>query len=457
MSITALQKEISGWGRYPRARSRLYRPERIREVAQTLRAEEAQGFLPRGLGRAYGDAALNSEGGVILMDRLDRYLAFDPETGVVRCEGGVSLVDIIHTFLPRGWFLPVTPGTKFCTVGACVACDVHGKNHHHDGSFGNFVRQITLLLPSGKTVCCSREQNAELFFATIGGMGLTGIILEVELQLRRVESAYIVVDYVRTGNLDETLQTFHEKDAHYPYSVAWLDCVATGKGFGKGVLMFGRHAAPDELPAKRRHNPFTVAPKRTKSVPFDLPDFVLNPVSLRAFNSAYYRFHPTREGVVTDYDTYFYPLDSILQWNRAYGKRGFVQWQCVLPYENGVQNLGRILETAQKHRTYPFLSVLKRMGEQSGGLLSFPMPGYTLALDFPVRDGLFEVLNELDRIVIEAGGRLYLAKDARMSAETFHATYPQLPRWQAVKAQVDPKGLLQSDLARRLRMMEVLK
>lgn len=455
MNASLVQKEIAGWGRYPRANCYLHRPERRQELEQILQCERPTGFLPRGLGRAYGDAALNSEGGVILMERLDRFLAFAPQTGVVRCEGGVSLADIIHTFLPHGWFLPVTPGTKFCTVGACVACDVHGKNHHHDGSIGNFVRQIALLLPSGETVLCSREQNADLFFATLGGMGLTGVMVEVVLQLRRVESAYIVVDYVRTRNLDETLQTFHVRDAHYPYSVAWLDCVASGRDFGKGVLMFGRHANPNDLPATNRHNPFTVKPKRTKSIPFDLPELVLSPLALRAFNSMYYRVHPTRDGVVTDYDTYFYPLDSILRWNRAYGKQGFVQWQCVLPYKQGVQNLTRILETTQARRTYPFLSVLKRMGELSGGLLSFPMPGYTLALDFPVRNGLFAVLEELDKIVIEVGGRLYLAKDARMSAETFRLTYPQLPRWQAVKAQVDPKGLLQSDLARRLRLLEM--
>lgn len=457
MTSLTLHKQITGWGRYPRALCHLYRPERVGEVVRTLQHAEPNGFLPRGLGRAYGDAALNSEGGVILMERIDRFLAFEESTGVVRCEAGVSLADIIATFLPRGWFLPVTPGTKFCTVGACVACDVHGKNHHHDGSIGNFVRSLTLLLPSGETVRCSREQNPELFYATIGGMGLTGITLEVELQLRRVDSGWIVVDYVRTRDLDETLRTFHERDEHYLYSVAWLDCVAQGRGFGRGVLMFGRHATADNLPPARRQNPFTIPRKRDKSMPIDLPEFVLNPLSLRAFNGAYYATHPSREGVLVDYNTYFYPLDSILQWNRAYGKRGFVQWQCVLPYEQGIENLTRILETAQQRRAYPFLSVLKRMGESSGGILSFPMPGYTIALDFPIRNGLFEVLNELDKIVIEAGGRLYLAKDARMSAETFHATYPQLPRWQAVKAQVDPQGVLQSDLARRLRLMEVAK
>jgi decaprenylphospho-beta-D-ribofuranose 2-oxidase len=429
----------------------------VKEVAQTLQCEEPNGFLPRGLGRAYGDAALNSEGGVILMERLDRFLAFDEATGVVRCEAGVSLAELIATFLPRGWFLPVTPGTKFCTIGACVACDVHGKNHHHDGSTGNFVQAVTLLLPSGETVRCSREENAELFYATIGGMGLTGITLEVELQLKRVNTAWIVVDYVRTRDLDETLRTFHERDEHYLYSVAWMDCVAQAKGFGRGVLMFGKHAEADHLPAARRQHPFTIPRKRDKTLPIDLPDFALNPLSLKALNNLYYAFHPRREGVLVDYNTFFYPLDSILQWNRAYGKRGFVQWQCVLPYERGIENLTRILETVQRQRTYPFLSVLKRMGKSSGGILSFPMPGYTIALDFPVRNGLFEVLNALDRIVIDAGGRLYLAKDARMSPETFHASYPQLPRWQAVKARVDPKGLLQSDLARRLRLTETMK
>lgn len=448
------QKQLTGWGRYARSQCHLYRPERVKEVVQTLHQPEPNGFLPRGLGRAYGDAALNREGGVILMERLERFLAFDEETGVVRCEAGVSLADIIATFLPRGWFLPVTPGTKFCTLGACVACDVHGKNHHHDGSLGNFVRALTVLLPSGESVRCSREQNADLFYATVGGMGLTGITLEVELQLRRVETAWIVVDYVRTRDLEETLRTFHERDEHYLYSVAWLDCVAEGKGFGRGVLMFGKHAGVDDLPAGRRQQPFTIPRKRDKKVPADLPEFVLNPLSLRAFNSLYYATHPTREGALVDYNTYFYPLDSILQWNRAYGKRGFVQWQCVLPYEDGVQRLEHILRLAQQRRQYPFLAVLKRMGESSGGFLSFPMPGYTIALDFPVRQGLFEMLQELDKIVVEAGGRLYLAKDACMSAETFHATYPQLPRWQEVKAQVDPHGVMRSDLARRLRLME---
>lgn len=221
--------------------------------------------------------------------------------------------------------------------------------------------------------------------------------------------------------------------------------------------MFGKHAEADHLPAARRQHPFTIPRKRDKTLPIDLPDFALNPLSLKALNNLYYAFHPRREGVLVDYNTFFYPLDSILQWNRAYGKRGFVQWQCVLPYERGIENLTRILETVQRQRTYPFLSVLKRMGKSSGGILSFPMPGYTIALDFPVRNGLFEVLNALDRIVIDAGGRLYLAKDARMSPETFHASYPQLPRWQAVKARVDPKGLLQSDLARRLRLTETMK
>ena len=447
--------EVAGWGRHPRALCHLYRPERVKELIHTLQAEEPHGFLPRGLGRAYGDAALNSDGALVLMERLDRMLAFDGETGVLRCEGGVSLADLIHTFLPRGWFLSVTPGTKFCTVGACVACDVHGKNHHHEGSFASFVRSLNLLLPSGEVVRCSREERPELFYATVGGMGLTGIVLEVELQLRRVDSAYIVVDYVRTRDLEETLQTFHERDAHYLYSVAWLDCVASGKGFGRGVLMFGRHAKPEEVPASRRADPLSIRPRRQEGMPVDLPEFLLNAVSLRTFNAAYYTTHLTRAGVVTDYDTYFYPLDSILQWNRAYGKRGFVQWQCVLPYEQGIENLTRILEAAQRRRTYPFLSVLKRMGEPSGGLLSFPMPGYTLAVDFPVRNGLFEVLEELDRIVVEAGGRLYLAKDARMSAETLLMTYPRLKEWREVKAQVDPQGVWQSDLARRLRMVEV--
>ena len=443
---------LSGFGRYPWARCKVFRPERIQEVGKGLSL--ADKIIPRGLGRAYGDAAINPHRFALLMERLDRLLAFDEGTGVLRCETGVSLDDIIMTFLPRGYFLPVTPGTRYCTVGGCFSCDVHGKNHHKDGSFGNFVRSVRILLPSLELVDCTPTKNAEIFFAALGGMGLLGVVLEVEIELMKVQSSYMVVDYVRTKDLDETLRTFHERDESYQYSVGWIDCVATGASFGRGVLMFGRHATLQDLPARLQENPFGAIPKSHITVPEGVPDFFLNPLSLRCFNALYYRAHPTKIGALVPLFKFFYPLDSVHEWNRLYGKQGFVQWQCVLPYEDGAKNLRRVLETLQRYRFFPYLSVLKRLGNPSGGLLSFPMPGYTLALDFPVRNGLFEVLDVLDKMVIEGGGRLYLAKDARMSKETFRATYPSWSKFVEIKQALDKSLKLESGLSRRLGLSE---
>ena len=443
---------LSGFGRYPRAQCKVFRPERMKEVVEGLSL--ADKVIPRGLGRAYGDAAINPHRFALLMERLDRMLAFDEQSRVLRCEGGVTLDDIIMTFLPRGYFLPVTPGTRYCTVGGCFSCDVHGKNHHKDGSFGNFIRSVRILLPNLDVVECSPTKNSELFYAALGGMGLLGVVLEVEIELMKVESSFMVVDFVRTKDLDDTLRTFHERDERYQYSVGWIDCVASGASFGRGVLMFGRHAGLQDLPAPLHENPFGAMPKGHITVPEGVPDFLLNPLTLRAFNALYYLIHPTKEGALVPLLKFFYPLDSVHEWNRFYGKQGFVQWQCVLPYEDGAKNIRFVLETLQRYRCFPYLSVLKRLGNPSGGLLSFPMPGYTLALDFPVREGLFPALDALDKMVVESGGRLYLAKDARMSKETFRATYPSWRRFAEIKRALDRTLKLESGLSRRLGLSE---
>ncbi|MCL6558878.1 MAG: FAD-binding oxidoreductase [Firmicutes bacterium] len=451
--MPSVQRTISGWGRFLRAECNLYRPERVAELSEIVKSGQQAKWIPRGCGRSYGDAALNGGHGVILLERLDRFLSFEPSTGLLRCEAGVRLADIIAYFLPRGWFLPVTPGTKFCSIGACVACDVHGKNHHRDGSLAYFVKEISLLLPEGKLVRCSPQENPDLFRATAGGMGLTGIILDVEIYLRPVESAYITVDYVRTRNLDETLSTFQERDSRYLYSVGWLDCLAERQSFGRGVLMFGKHSKQEELPPSLAEKPLQTQRERPVGVPFDFPGFVLNKPSLKAFNLFYYRAHKTGNRLIVDYDKFFYPLDKILHWNRIYGKKGFLQYQCVLPFDTGPDAVVRILQNIKKAGALPFLAVLKRMGAHSGGLLSFPVPGYTLALDFPVREGIFQALAGLDQIVLAAGGRVYLAKDACLRADVFKAMYPDADRWREIKASVDPQGVFSSDLARRLELV----
>lgn len=442
--------ELMGWGRYPRIRGTITRPERVRDVAEDI--SRADTFIPRGAGRAYGDAALNGDS-VIDCTRLNRFLAFDEDTGVVRCEAGVTLEEIIATFLPRGWFLPVTPGTKFPTIAGSVACDVHGKNHHRGGCISNFVSRLEVLLPSGEVMIASPSENESLFAATVGGMGLTGVILSVDLALRRVTSSYIRVDYERTNDLDEALSLF-EDDDKYEYSVAWIDCLARGRSLGRSVLMRGDHLDGAEIPQPLRQSPLRVGQGARLSVPLDVPQAFVTPLSLRAFNAAYYYKHPRKATRVVHYDPFFYPLDGIRNWNRGFGAQGFVQYQCVLPMGSAAATLTSLLERLSREGRASSLAVLKRFGAVgSRGILSFPSPGLTLALDIPVRGGLFPFLKELDRLVLAAGGRLYLAKDSRMDAEVFREMYPAFPRWRTIRDQLDPSNRLSSALARRLQLV----
>lgn len=449
----SVRRTVSGWGRYPCTETSLFRPDRITTLSALLQSP-VPSFIARGLGASYGDAAANGAGGTVLTERLDRFISFDPDTGVLACEAGVTIDDLIRYMMPRGMFPPVSPGTKYVTLGGCIACDVHGKNHHRSGSIADHLIDFDLLTADGSLNRCSRTSHPELFWATIGGMGLTGFITTLRIRLARVETPYVLVDYDRAGNLEELLPLF-EDDDRYTYSVAWIDCLARGRSLGRGVLMRGNPlgAADTDL---RRLPPDRWRARSRFTVPFDLPPFVLNPATVGAFNSLFYHRHPARaHGVAVHFDAYFYPLDRLRRWNRLYGPRGFLQYQCVVPFEGAERSLFQILDAISRNRRASFLAVLKRFGAvDRSQLLSFPRPGYTLALDIP-RDaiGVLPFLDQLDEIVIGCGGRVYLAKDSRMSPDRFRVMYPEMDEWLAVKRSVDPGNRFRSDLSVRLGLV----
>lgn len=442
--MTGLEQKLSGWGRYPVQICTTLRPERYKELA-----DNAVPLIVRGQGRSYGDAALNAHGHVLLTERINRLLAFDQDSGLLRAESGVTLAEIIDFGLPRGWFLDVTPGTKFVSLGGAIAADVHGKNHHHAGSFASSIEAFSLMTADGTWRQCSRTENAELYWATIGGMGLTGVIGEVSLRLRRVDSAYMRVWHKKTTDLESAFSALSEEAE---YSVAWIDCLARGRQLGRSVAMYGEHAPVSILPQKLQADPLRPQMRKQRRLPFDLPGFALNSATIGLFNAYYYRREGARRtAFLSTLDAYFYPLDAIAQWNRLYGRAGFVQYQCVLPEATAYEGMRQLLEKLSASRRPSFLAVLKRLGPASEGLLSFPMAGYTLALDLPRRGkGLLELLDGLDEIVIEHGGRIYLAKDARLSRAAFERMYPQLDAWRAIKQQIDPQNRFTSTLAQRL-------
>ena len=437
---------LSGWGRYPVQSCELERPERYAD----LRAN-ADSVIARGQGRSYGDSALNENGRVLLTERVNRMLDFDTEQGILRAEAGTTLAEILPVIVPKGWFLPVTPGTKFVSLGGCVAADVHGKNHHHDGSFGDHVLALEMILADGRRVTCSPEEKPELFWATVGGMGLTGIIGAVTLKLVPITSAYMKVQNRAADNLVQLFQLLQNENVQERYSVAWIDCLASGDSLGRGVAMFGHHASADHLPPSLG-NPLATKPAKSRALPFDFPGWVLNSKSIGKFNDFYFK----REGgkqrpFLSAYDAYFYPLDGIGHWNRMYGKHGFVQYQCLIPDAQAYEGIKALLEELSASRRASFLAVLKRLGAQGSGMLSFPLAGYTLALDLPMRDdGLLELLTRLDEIVLRYGGRVYLAKDARLTAESFRKMYPRYDEFIAVKNNVDPDNRFSSSMSRRL-------
>ena len=454
MSLAQRTVRLTSWGRFPVATAKVVRPARQGDLVGLLGDDTHPSLIGRGYGRSYGDAALNTPGIVVEQVHFDRLLAFDETTGVLVAEAGLRLKDILEVFVPRGWFLPVTPGTKYVSLGGALACDIHGKNHHGDGSFSSHVEWFDLLTADGQVRRCSRTEQSELFWATAGGMGLTGIILTVALKLRRVETAYVSVDYRRTRDLDETLERCEAEDHRYRYAVCWIDCLARGKHLGRSVLMRGDHLPLADLPARYRAQPLRLPRKPEVTVPFSFPNGVINAWTVRAFNTVFYHKHPkATSGVVVDFDSYFYPLDAVLEWNRVYGRRGFIQYQPVIPLETSRATLIRLLEELSRAGIASFLAVLKRFGPQEG-LLSFPMPGYTLALDIPVSgDAMFALLDRLDELVVQSGGRIYLGKDARLKPQHLEAMYPQLPTWRRIKQTVDPEGRFSSDLARRVGLV----
>lgn len=406
--------KLSGWGKYPVMEATVHRPNRLEDIAAIIKKGQT---IARGHGRAYGDSAINPHS-TIDMTACNRLLAFNPTNGQLVAEAGLSLADIIAIFVSRGWFPSVVPGTKFVTLGGMVAANVHGKNHHQDGSFGRYVDWLDIIEADGKTVRCSRRKNAKLFDHTIGGMGLTGVITRVAIRLRPITSSSIKKQTIPADNVNHALRLFEKHhDSHY--SVAWIDCLATGRALGRSVLFLGEHAGPDELPAKRRSTGLDMPHKNKLQIPFDLPSWTLNKFTVGLFNSLYFRraCKQPPESMV-DLDSFFFPLDNILGWNKIYGRRGFLQFQCVLPTESCDAGLNALLSLISSSGVSPFLAVLKKLGPQEGGI-SFPMEGYTLALDFPVTDRALRLQRALEQHTLQHNGRFYLAKDAVMPADVF--------------------------------------
>jgi FAD/FMN-containing dehydrogenase len=438
---------LSGWGRYPVAECTVLRPGDTAAVLPLL--DDLPQAIARGNGRSYGDASLNPAA-TIDVRGLDRLIDFDPETGRMVCEGGLLLAELIDVMLPRGWFPPVTPGTRFVTVGGMIASDVHGKNHHGAGSFCDHVEWLDLAVGEGRVLRCSALDHADLFAATCGGMGLTGVILRACFRMLRVETAAIRQQTLRAPTLAHAFELF-EGALDWTYSVAWIDCLAAGKDLGRSAILLGEHASPDALPPGRRAAALARTVRAPKRVPVDLPAVALSRAAVRVFNRLYYAAHRPGEALV-DIDSYFYPLDAIHDWNRIYGRRGFVQYQCVLPLEGSQRAMTRLLAEIAAAGQASFLAVLKRMGPSSFGMLSFPIEGYTLALDFPANTSNLALLDRLDAITVEHGGRIYLTKDARVSAGTFAAGYPRLDEFRAVRRRHGLDRRFASLLSRRLEI-----
>ncbi len=439
--------KVSNWGMYPSTEAEVRSFATTDEATQLM--QEWKELIPRGLGRCYGDSSLSSH--ILSTLKFNRFLDFDREQGILRCQAGLSFKEILDVIVPAGWFLPVTPGTKFVTLGGAIAADVHGKNHHGEGSFSTHLDTLRLLAPGGHVYDCSRTENPEIFWATCGGMGLTGVILEGTFRLKKIETAYIVEESTKTKSVDELYKLF-EGSMHFTYSVAWIDCLAKGKNLGKGILLNGEHAKLGELNKDAQRAAPLKLPKKLKlSVPFKLPSFTINPLTVKAFNTLFYaKAKSGQHQHVVDYETYFYPLDGIHSWNRVYGRKGFAQYQFALPPERSFDGMVKILEEIAAARMPSFVSVLKYFGKSETGPLSFPLEGYMLALDFPITDRLFPFLDRLDDIVSDCGGRIYLTKDSRMKPEMLQKGYPRLAEFLKIKQQLDGGKVMQSMQSKRL-------
>jgi decaprenylphospho-beta-D-ribofuranose 2-oxidase len=430
---------LSGWGRLGVPGKQI--------LSESLEAVTRGAVLSRGLGRSYGDSSLpaHPEDKVVGTVLANRILKFDVTTGVLRAEAGLSLAELNRISIPRGWFTPVTPGTKFVTLGGMVASDVHGKNHHIEGCFGAHVRSLKLRLADDSLIECSPLQHADLFYANLGGMGLLGHILEVEFELARIPSPWIWMESERVSNLDEYLAALNRAAHVWPMTMGWIDCLCRGRGMGRGILMAGRWATPEEAP---EHPPPRV---REKRLPLELPNWVLNPLTAQAFNTAYYWHHLRRHArQVLSPEPFFYPLDAILEWNRGYGPRGFTQYQCVLPRAAGSAAVHELMQRLTRLGGASPLCVIKDCGPEGKGLLSFPLEGTSIAIDMAVSSDTQRIVDSLNEFVIAAGGRIYLSKDRFTRPEHFRAMEPRLPSFLAAREKWDPERRLASAQSKRL-------
>ena len=444
-----LTRTLSGWGRTAPSTARVLVNPTVEAIQQAVRTAGRRGVIARGLGRSYGDPAQNAGGLVIDMTGLARIRRIDASTGEAVVDAGVSLDALMRAALPFGLWVPVLPGTRQVTVGGAIAADIHGKNHHSAGSFGNHVRCLDLVTADGSIITLTPED--ELFWATVGGMGLTGIIVRATIALTPVESAYFVVDTDRTANLDELLALLTDgSDERYAYSAAWFDALATGATLGRAVLTRGNLARADQLPAKLRRAPLAFDAPQLFTAPSVIPNGLANRATFRALSEAWYRKAPRRRrGEVQNLTSFYHPLDMIGEWNRAYGSRGFLQYQFVVPL-GAEQTLRQIVEQIAHSGHVSFLNVLKRFGAANRAPLSFPQPGWTVTVDFPIRRGLGEFCDRLDEQVLDAEGRLYLAKESRTAPATINRMYPRIDEWRKIRAAADPAGIFASDLSRRL-------
>ncbi|HET6793998.1 MAG TPA: FAD-binding oxidoreductase [Acidimicrobiales bacterium] len=443
---------LTGWGRTAPTRCEVTHPAGPDDVVAALSAAGPRGVVARGLGRAYGDAAQNAGGLVVDTTTMAPLLHLDPDGATVTAGAGLSLDAVMRHVIPRGFFVPVTPGTRQVTVGGAVAADIHGKNHHSDGSFGSHVSAMTLATPTGTH---RLGPDDPLFWATAGGMGLTGVILDATFDLIPVETSRVVVDTDRTADLEATLALMSGSDHLYRYTVAWIDCITSGRSLGRSILTRGDHAPASALSGRAAAEPLHFSPATRLAAPPWAPAGLLNRASIRAFNEAWYRRAPKRErGRVHTIASFFHPLDGVSGWNRLYGRTGFVQYQAVVPFAEEA-TLRKMIERLAGDGCPSFLGVLKGFGPASPGHLSFPVPGWNLALDLPVGPaGLGTLLDDLDDMVATAGGRVYFAKDSRLRPELVARMYPRLAEWRRIRDEVDPDRKLRSDLDRRLGLVE---
>lgn len=446
-----MSESLSGWGGTSATTARVARPADVEELRVELKTVGDRGLVVRGLGRSYGDAAQNAGGAVVDLTDWDSILDVDTRAPSVRVQAGISLDRLLRALLPLGLWLPVVPGTRQVTVGGAIAADVHGKNHHVDGSFGNHVSELEILLATGDVVSATPDgDHADLFWATVGGMGLTGIVLEATIALKEVETSYFVVDTERTANLAQMLTALETGDDDYTYSVAWFDTATTGDSLGRGVIMRGNPAPREALDTDQRRSALEFSAPQRGRVPFDLPFGLVNRFTAKAFNTLWYAKSPQhRIGEIQDITQFFHPLDIVGDWNRVYGPKGFCQYQFVVPFGEEAA-FTTIVESIAQSGHVSSLNVLKRFGAGNRSPMSFPMAGWTLAIDLPVRAGLDALLDHLDQLVLAARGRIYLAKDSRTSAAAIAQMYPRLDEFRAMRAQFDPTHTFRSDLSRRL-------